>query len=56
MAHVEFEQHDDAVGMIGVWYPRQLEDDDERYPMISVVNGSNTPASRYEPFFERLAS
>jgi hypothetical protein len=45
-----------AIETIAMWYPQQLENDDKRYPMIVVVNASNSPASTYEPFFERLAS
>ena len=29
---------------------------ENRYPLIVVVNGSNTAALNYEPYFERLAS
>jgi pimeloyl-ACP methyl ester carboxylesterase len=45
-----------ASGTTAVWYPQQLETGDKRYPMVLVVNASNSPASTYEPFFERLAS
>lgn len=46
----------EAIRNIYVFYPGELEAYDRQYPMILVVNGSNTPARVYLPFFERLAS
>ena len=46
----------EAIRNIYVFYPGELEANDRQYPMILVVNGSNTPARVYLPFFERLAS
>ncbi len=39
-----------------IWYPTELKDKNEKYPLIMVVNASNTAALNYEPFFKRLAS
>ncbi len=44
---------DKSIGNIRIWYPSEMEN---RYPLIVVVNGSNTAALNYEPYFERLAS
>jgi len=49
-----YESGNKSVGNITVWYP--LTDEGKQLPMIVVVNGSNTPAAVYRPFFERLAS
>ena len=56
VAYTEFSVEKSVIGKIGAWYPQQLESDGARYPMVVVVNGSNTKASMYKPFFERLAS
>lgn len=56
VAYTEFDIENSAIDKIGAWYPRDPENGDARYPMIVVVNGSNTRASKYKPFFERLAS
>jgi hypothetical protein len=56
VAYVQFESGHAAIGAIGAWYPQALTSDSARYPMIIVVNASNTKASTYTPFFERLAS
>lgn len=51
---VKFE--DKTIGNIRIWYPSEMDDRQNRYPLIVVVNGSNTAALNYEPYFERLAS
>lgn len=56
VAYAEFDIADASIDVIGAWYPKALEEGNARYPMIVVVNGSNTLASKYTPFFERLAS
>ena len=45
-----------AIKNIRIFYPAELSESEKRYPMILVVNGSNTPAAVYQPYFERLAS
>lgn len=47
---------DKAIGNIRIWYPTELESKTDTYPMIMVVNASNTAALNYEPYFKRLAS
>lgn len=39
-----------------MYYPAELKTSGNAYPLIMVVNGSQTPAKTYLPFFERLAS
>jgi len=45
-----------SIENIRIWYPANMEATDSKYPMIIAVNGSNTAALNYEPFFSRLAS
>ena len=45
-----------SIENIRIWYPADMETADCKYPMIIAVNGSNTAALNYEPFFSRLAS
>ena len=56
---VSYEEHksdNKSIKKVRVWYPKNLENNNEKYPMIVVVNASGVPAFRYEPFFKRLAS
>ena len=45
-----------AIKMVRFWYPSELGDNEKKVPVIVVVNASGTPAFRYEPWFQRLAS
>ena len=47
---------DKTIENIRIWYPTEMETEEVTYPMIIVVNGSNTAALNYEAFFSRLAS
>ena len=47
---------DKTIRNIRIWYPSEMKNSQDDYPMIVVVNGSNTAALNYEPYFERLAS
>lgn len=54
VAYTEIKDVGQDVGVVGIWYPNDTET--INYPMIFIVNGSNTKASTYKPFFDRLAS
>ena len=56
VSNVVYKNDDQAIENIRVWYPAQMEQSGQKYPMILVVNASNTAALNYEPFFARLAS
>lgn len=51
-----FKSENKTIANIRVWYPTELESKTDKYPMIMVVNASNTAALNYEPYFKRLAS
>ncbi len=55
-AYTDFPSDNESIGKVRIWYPKELETGEKRWPMIMVVNASGTPASSYEPFFPRLAS
>ena len=46
----------ESIKKVRFWYPKELAEGDDKYPVIVVVNASNTPAFKYEPWFKRLAS
>ncbi len=45
-----------AAKNIYICYPAELKTSGKQYPLVMVVNGSQTPARTYLPYFERLAS
>lgn len=54
--HLEYKSDNKSIGTIRVYYPAELKTSGKQYPVVMVVNGSNTPAKIYLPFFQRLAS
>lgn len=56
VSYLEYESDNKSIKNIRIWYPTELKNNDKKYPLIMVVNGSETPAKVYLPFFERLAS
>lgn len=39
-----------------IWYPTDLENSKEKYPLVVIANGTGTTASKYKGFFKHLAS
>ena len=54
--HLEYKSDNKSISTIHVYYPAELKTSGKQYPVVMVVNGSNTPAKIYLPFFQRLAS
>ena len=51
---LEFDSENKSIDKIRVWYPNEAED--LQYPVILVVNASNTAAINLKPVYARLAS
>ena len=51
-----FEADNDVFKKYEIWYPTDLENSNEKYPLVVVANGTGTPASKYKAFFKHLAS
>ena len=51
---LEFDSENKSIDKIRVWYPNEAED--RQYPVILVVNASNTAAINLKPVYARLAS
>ena len=54
--HITVKSDNKSVKNIYIYYPAELKTSGKQYPLVMVVNGSQTPAKTYMPFFERLAS
>ena len=54
--HISVKSDNKSVKNIYMYYPAELKTSGKQYPLVMVVNGSQTPAKTYLPFFERLAS
>ena len=51
---LEFDSENKSIDKIRVWYPNEAED--RQYPVIVIVNASNTAALNLKPAYARLAS
>ena len=51
---LEFDSENKAIDKIRVWYPNETEN--RQYPVIVIVNASNTAALNLKPAYARLAS
>lgn len=51
---LEFNSKNKAIDKIRVWYPNEAEN--RQYPVIVIVNASNTAALNLKPAYARLAS
>ena len=56
MESITVSSDNQSIKNIRVFFPAELRTNDKKYPLIMVVNGSQTPAKIYLPVFERLAS
>lgn len=41
---------------IEVWYPSELKNTINKYPLVIMANGTGVPATKYKPIFDHLAS
>ena len=51
----EYPENED-IQKIEIWYPADMENTNNKYPVVLFVNGTGVGASRYRPVFEHLAS
>lgn len=56
VSKLTIDTEDEAIDNYRIWYPSNIKDENKQYPLIVVVNASNTAALNYEEYFERLAS
>ena len=52
----EYKSDNKKISKIRIWYPSELEKNDKTYPMIMIVNASNTKSFNLQAAFKRLAS
>jgi hypothetical protein len=52
----EFDSGEENFSKYKIWYPNELVNSFNAYPIVLLVNGTGVPYSKYEPIFEHLAS
>lgn len=56
VSYTEFEAENDTYKKYEIWYPSEMKESSSTYPVVIMVNGSGTPASKYTSVFKHLAS
>ena len=51
-----FDSNSDIFKEYQIWYPTNLENSNEKYPLVVIANGTGITASKYKGFFKHLAS
>lgn len=51
-----FDADSNVIKKYEIWYPTDLENSNEKYPLVAVANGTGITASKYKAFFKHLAS
>lgn len=52
----EFDANDEIIGKYAVWYPSDLENSDNKYPVVIFANGTGSTSDTYKAFFKHLSS
>lgn len=56
VAQVEYDAGNDVYGKYEIWYPSELQDGLQKYPLVVMANGTGIKASQYKEVFKHLAS
>lgn len=56
VSYKEYNADDDVIGKYAVWYPSELENSDNKYPVVIFANGTGSTSSTYKPFLTHLSS
>lgn len=56
VSYLEFNAINDVIGKYAVWYPSELVDKEEKYPVVIFANGTGSTSATYKSFMEHLSS
>ncbi len=56
VSYVEFDAENDAYKKFGIWYPSDMKESSDTYPVVIMANGTGITASKYKAVFNHLAS
>lgn len=55
-SYIEFDADNALYGKFEIWYPTELESNQNTYPLVIMANGTGVKASQYQEVFRHLAS
>lgn len=56
VSFAEFDADNTTYGKFEAWYPSEMKNKDEIYPVVVMANGTGSKASKYKEVFKHLAS
>ncbi len=56
VSYKEYDAKTDTYGKYEVWYPAEMTDNNKKYPLVIMANGTGVRASKYQEVFKHLAS
>ena len=56
VTQVEYDANNAVYGKYEIWYPAELQDSTQKYPLVVMANGTGIKASQYKEVFCHLAS
>lgn len=56
VASREYDANNETIGKYVIWYPKELESSDEKYPVVLWANGTGSKSDTYKYFLTHLAS
>ena len=56
VSYKEYDANDDVIVKYAIWYPRELESNDNKYPVVIFANGTGSTSSTYTSFLKHLSS
>ncbi len=56
VSYNEYDANDATIGKYAVWYPSDLGNSDNKYPVVIFANGTGSTSDTYKAFFKHLSS
>lgn len=56
VSYKEYDANDETIGKYAVWYPNNLENSDNKYPIVIFANGTGSTSATYKSFLKHLSS
>ncbi|MGI6096269.1 MAG: chlorophyllase/cutinase-like alpha/beta fold protein [Lachnospiraceae bacterium] len=56
VSYKEYDANNETIGKYAVWYPDDLKNSDNKYPVVVFANGTGSTSSTYKGFLKHLSS
>lgn len=56
VSYFEYDASDDTIKKFEIWYPTNMQEEQEKFPVVIMANGTGVKASAYKEVFQHLAS